>query len=151
MSALSRDRHPHVGVRGDARDADDFPAGVYKAEVGRLASLLWTMTLVGNPSPAVREQHSRMRSPRTGDRVVVLDATYGAQPERLAKAVGYLVGRRDEWTETDEEWEASIADEFDDQERFAEPAWYVQYGPNAGDVCRWTNCNVVSIEAASDS
>jgi len=148
VSGLSHDRYPHAGVNGDVLSDDEFVAGGNKLEVGRLANLLWAMTLVGNPAPRVSEQHWRMRSPRDGDRVVVLDATYGMQPERIAKAVGYLVGTRDEWTDSDEDWEASIADEFDDQERMTERVWYVQYGPDPSDVCRWTNCNVVSIESA---
>ncbi len=75
MSEITNDRRPHVGVRGDACHGDDFLAGS-KEEIGRLANLLWGMTLVGNPAPIVSDQHWRMRSPQVGDRVVALDATY---------------------------------------------------------------------------
>jgi hypothetical protein len=63
------------------------------------------------------------------------------------KAFGILIEHRNEWWETDEEWEALKVEDggLEDDDRRVDHAWYVQYGNDPGDVCRWVNCDFLAI------
>lgn len=142
---------PREGVAGTERTEDDLLALDDKAIARRLmmigtARALHSATLVGNPAPKVAEMSARMRNPRPGD--LVLELTNRRQDvDTQIKGFGILVEHRNEWASTDDEWAATCAEDPDVRadERFHDHAWYVQYGPAAEDVCRWTNCEFIAI------
>jgi hypothetical protein len=144
---------PHEGITGTARTEDDLLGLDDKAIVRRLmmigtAKALRTATLVGNPAPVVAEMWVRMRDPRPGDLVMESSTPFRrSDPDAQIKGFGILIDHREEWASTDEEWAATCAEDPDirEDERFHDHAWYVQYGPAAEDVCRWTNCEFIAI------
>lgn len=102
-------------------------------------------------APALNTFWTRMSSPRAGDLVMEV-STPGILPMRrdsLLKGFGFLVCEREEYVDTDDEW-AKCADEYGDQERPHDRIWYVQYGPEAADVCRWENCRFVALPKYED-
>lgn len=145
---------PREGVTGTDRADDDLLALDDKAIARRLmmigtAKALHTATLVGNPAPVVAEMYARMRDPRPGDLVMEVGVPFRRNdPDGQIKGFGILIAHRKEWASTDAEWAATLAEEPDlvaDEDRMHDHAWYVQYGPAAEDVCRWTNCEFIAI------
>lgn len=101
--------------------------------------------------PVSRAYWDRMKSPRAGDLVLEV-STPGILPGRLdglIKGLGFLVCTREEYIDTDEEWE-QVKDQYRDQPRPADQRWYVQYGQAAADVCRWENCRFVALPKLED-
>ena len=144
---------PHEGVRGTLRNADDLlslddrAVSVRSILIG-LASHLYSATLVGNPAPKVADMYERISTPKVGDLVVEMTAMYGTDVDRKVKGFGVLIDHRTEWASTDAEWEAYAAENPDDAAsdgRWPDEAWYVQYGPQPEDVCRWTNCRFIVV------
>lgn len=153
MNATTRYPQPREGISGVERTEDDLLNLDDKAVARRLlmigtAKALRTATLVGNPAPVVAEMWARMQNPRPGDLVMESGTPFRKNdPDAQIKGFGILLAHRDEWASTDEEWAAVCAEDEDvnPEERFHDHAWYVQYGPAAEDVCRWTNCEFIAI------
>jgi len=161
---------PHEGITGTLRDQDDLLSLEGKAVAVRkmmagIASVLRSAVMVGQPAPVVRRMSDRMREPQPGDLVMETSTMY-RDAEDWHKGFGILVARRQEWWTTDAEWEQEVAEERAAHEEFlrgpyaqpgdaAEPwepgerqtdhAWYVQYGPEPGDICRWVNCEFTMV------
>lgn len=146
---------PHEGITGTERTEDDLldlsdKALARRDIILRVADNLWAATLVGQPAPKVREMYERMNKPQPGDLVWVPDGAMSRDPDRRAKSFGVLLAERVEWWTTDEQWDAYLAEErqhdpdFSDERR-TDQAWYVQYGPQPADVCRWTNCMIKAV------
>ena len=141
---------PHEGITGTARSAED----PLLTPVGSDLVLQLTRHLYGasiSTVPSSQELHRRLTSPAVGQPVAVLDAMYQRSPDTRWKGVGYLLETRREWWTTDAEWAAEQRAQLHDgyladEERMVEPAaWYVQYGPEPADVCRWVNCQVLAL------
>jgi hypothetical protein len=146
-------KQPHEDITGiDRSDNDllslDERAVAHRDLVINLVGHLRTACMVGNPAPIVERMAKRLRSPQPGDLVVAYLADM-RKPDNRLKGFGYLVERRREWWETDEEWARIKAEEGyeDDSERTTDDAWYVQYGPAPVDICRWTNCDFTMVPA----
>lgn len=139
---------PHEGATGIDR-ADDplLASGETKLIIARLTRHLWQANLARSPSSVFYDLYGRMTNPRPGDPVVVIDIVMSNNPEYHDHGVGYLVLSRTEWCETHAEWTRLKAEEgYSDDDRTSErEVWYVQYGPAPADVCRWVNCQVVTI------
>jgi hypothetical protein len=145
---------PREGISGTDRTEDDLLGLDDKAIARRLmmigtAKALHTATLVGNPAPVVADLYARMRDPQPGDLVMEVGVPFRrSDPDGQIKGFGILIDHRKEWASTDEEWAAELAADPDLDpvaDRFPDHAWYVQYGPAAEDVCRWTNCEFIAI------
>lgn len=144
---------PHEGVAGTDRAGDPLlVSGETKAIIARLTRHLWSANLGRPPHTLYYEQYERMTAPRPGDPVVVLDTvTMTRHPDYRRyqdHGVGYLVLTRTEWWTTHEVWEQEKAEDpslTDDDRMIEREVWYVQYGPDPADVCRWVNCQVVAI------
>lgn len=139
---------PHEGIRGVLRAQDPLLVNQDASDLAlRLGYRLYAASL--NATPNARALYETMTNPRVGDRVIVQDAAWMRDDADRFRAVGYLIARREEWGTTDEDWDAQKAGDsaLIDADRYAElRAWYVQYGPNPVDVCRWTNCTVLTLE-----
>jgi hypothetical protein len=114
-----------------------------------MSAHLSTATLVGNPAPIVSRMSERLRHPIPGD--VVVESTSGRySAQRRAgdwyRGLGVLLVQRKEWASTDDEWAAAVAeDSYLADQRTSDTYTYVQYGPDPGDVCRWTNCEFTMV------
>lgn len=151
-------KQPHEGITGVARlgnpllslDDTDLPI---QAALITMARHLSTATLVGNPAPVVQRMSARLRNPRPGDLVI---ETSNAQAMRFPgwrRGFGYLVDKRREWWDTDDEYARLLSEgDYDANDpRPVDTAWYVQYGPAPVDVCRWTNCSFMVIPIDEDT
>jgi len=130
-----------------------------------MARALNTATLVGSPAPVVRRIADRIRHPEPGDLVVTMEVLHGRRdPDDREKGLGiYLDGRR-EWAETDADWQAFcererseiLANHEDDGDtddlietitgednRCTDDVFYIQYGPDPRDICRWHNSEAI--------
>lgn len=139
---------PHEGITGIERAADPLLTEGGSLVAAEMMSMLYRAVLVGNPAPLVQDMFNLITHPAVGDAVVVADAMYFDNLEHKIQGTGYVVAVRAEWGETDEEWARVRAedDSLTDADRWVErEAWYIQYGPQAADVCRWSNCNVLAI------
>ncbi|MFD3523860.1 hypothetical protein [Streptomyces sp. NPDC058653] len=153
-SATTRYPKPREGVTGTERAEDDLLAIDDKSIARRLLTIgtvdaLYAACLVGNPTPKVADMYARMTAPRPGDLVMELSTLRRKrEPDSLIKGFGILVDCREEWASTDEEWAAETASDQDldpIRDRMTDRAWYIQYGPNAEDVCRWVNCEFIAV------
>jgi hypothetical protein len=146
---------PHEGVVGVDRSGDwllslDERAVAHRDAILGLAYHVWSATSVGSPAPVVERMDERLRNPVPGDFVWVIDGGLDSRKrdlDRRIKALGFLVVARREWWTTTAEWERMLADDerYADDERDTDMAWYVQYGPDPADVCRWTGCTVLVV------
>lgn len=146
-------KQPHEGVTGADRGGDplvsleDDHLPVREA-LAVMTRHLMTATTVGNPAPVVARMWERLRNPQPGDLVIEIGLTM-ARRRDWYRGFGYLIESRREWWTTDEEYARQLADD----ELYPEPkdsrpvdtAWYVQYGPNPKDICRWTNCEFLVV------
>lgn len=144
---------PYEGIAGTDRD-DDLLSLEDEAVPRRLlmhgmAGVLRDAVLVGNPAPRVARMWERMKDPQPGDLVAETSTFHRADEDTRIKALGILVAHRVEWWQTDGEWAAAMADEpaelRGNGNRATDHAWYVQYGPQAGDICRWVNCEFITV------
>lgn len=148
-------KQPHEDVQGSPRADDllslDESAVTHRDALIAMARLFSRTCLVGNPAPVVRDIDTRINKPRPGDLVVEQSVMYTRDPAKRLKGLGILIETRDEWAVTDAEHAAEVAyqreeyGEVIDNERLTGTAWYVQYGPHPGDVCRWTDCSFVAL------
>lgn len=163
---------PHEGITGTDRHDTDLlsleEAAMPRRDMMReMAKLLRSATLVGNPAPSVSRMSDRMQKPRPGDLVMEESSAWTRDPDTRLKGFGILVCRRDEWWDSDDSLREFIAkhradgDELEyaaklEQQlatgvgRPVDDAWYVQYGPDPADVCRWTNCLFTAIPVGED-
>lgn len=131
---------PHEGIVGTARgdgllDMDDR-ATAQRLRLVALAGALYSAASVGNPAPKVEALEARMQDPRIGDLVMEVGTPYRRNPDRQMKGFGILLAHREEQVP---------ADESDPDDPSTDHAWYIQYGPAAEDVCRWTDCRFVAV------
>jgi hypothetical protein len=170
MTTSSDYRQPHEGITGTSRDDDllslEEPALPRRLLMAGMAHCLRDAVLVGNPAPRVARMWERMQNPVTGDLVVETSTFYCLEPDSRIKAMGILIAHRTEFDQTDAEWTTEIEEErtayedflrssysqpgdgpFDPSqcERRTDHAWYIQYGPQAADICRWVNCSFLMI------
>lgn len=144
-------KQPREDVTGADRDdyllSLDDQAIAHREALRAMAFHLQTACMVGNPAPIVTRMSDRIRNPRPGDLVVESSTRYRHDPDSRLKAFGILLEHREEWWETDAEWEAYKAEDgtITDEDRRTDRAWYVQYGPDPGDVYRWVNCSFVVV------
>jgi hypothetical protein len=137
---------PYEGISGTVcgdglLDLDD-KAIAFRRRMITVAGALRDAVTVGNPAPKVAKLDARMRDPEVGDLVMEAGTPYSRDPDRQIRGFGILLAHRDEWMTTDQEWAAEASE---DDERFHDHAWYVQYGPAAEDVCRWTDCEFIAV------
>lgn len=161
---------PYEGVTGTLRDTDDLlsleePALAVRKMLAGVAGVLMQTTIVGQPAPVVTRISERMRDPQPGDLVLETSTRYRPSDDWY-KGFGILILHRDEWWETDAEWERQVAAERADHDdflkgpyahpgdadepweprgRMTDHGWYIQYGQQPADVCRWTNCGFTAI------
>jgi hypothetical protein len=159
---------PHRGVAGVERDDDLLDLS--DRAVARRKLMLVTVRalhdalLVGNPAPRVKRMYDRFGrdNAQVGDLVAEVTTLH----DHEMRGFGILVEHREEWASTAAEWQKVIEDErvaweegsyegpFDpdgeDYIRQTDHAWYVQYGPRPGDLCRWTNCSFVAVPTSAD-
>lgn len=165
--APDRWQEPHEGVIGAVRD-DDLLERTDAALARRrimivMAKALHDALLVGNPAPRVKRMYERFGrdNAQPGDLVVEATTLYGGDHD--PRGFGILVEQREEWASTIDQYNAAIEedrrehvkyhgndDEFEVWPRGTDTAWYVQYGPQPGDVCRWTNCSFVAVPTADE-
>ena len=138
---------PHEGITSTRRDGQPLVTKAGQQVAITVMPMLWSAALVGNQAPRVVELYKAMQEPKAGDGVVVLDFAY--RPEFDERTVGYLVAHRErEWGTSAEQWEKDCAEDsfLTEEDRWVEQdVYYIQYGPNPLDICRWTNCKVLSI------
>lgn len=138
---------PREGISGTDRDdwllSLDERAIAHREALIAMAAHLRTAILVGNPAPVVRRMSERVSHPQPGDLAVATEVLHGRRdPDDRLKGFGILLARRREWCSTDAAWAAQcLRNGWDPaaEERLAEDAYYLQYGPAAVDVCRWTD------------
>jgi hypothetical protein len=151
-------KQPHEGVRGSDRTGNDFLSTDQRAIFHRditiaLARHLYTALRVGDPAPVVQRMYLRITAPQIGDLVVeTAKGFYSSDSDTRMKAFGFLVERRREWWHTDEEYAELIADGGLDaaDPRPVDEAWYLQYGPAPGDICRWVSCSFIAVPVGGD-
>lgn len=153
-NTTARYPQPREGITGAERTEDDLLALDDKAIARRLmmigtARALHSAVLVGSPAPKVAEMYARMTDPRPGDLVMEVTSFFRARDvDTKIKGFGILIDHREEWMTTEEEWAAMLAEDpglRGEEDRGHDHAWYVQYGPAAEDVCRWTNCEFIAV------
>lgn len=137
---------PREGIAGRSRPDD---AALQSQElsviIGRLTTRLYRASI--GPSENQRQLFEQLTHPQPGDLVVIADAFASRNDlDSQDKAVGYLLAIREEWAQTDEVWAAEEAVEDEGDRLIEDHAVYVQYGPAVIDVCRWTNCQVLTAE-----
>jgi hypothetical protein len=131
----------------------DDRAQAHREAIRALAFHLQDATGVGNPAPVVARMGERLRSPVVGD-LVVETSTRRRQTDLRIESMGYLLATREEWYDSEADWAALIEEypeEDTDDNRSTDTAWYVQYGPDPRDVCRWVNCSFLVIPIEMDS
>jgi len=147
-----------VGTDAGAIVSLEDDAWPVREAIVSMARHLWSAVHVGHPAPIVEDMRRRMDAPRPGDLVVEHSAlaTIAYSPERdteerqdsRIKGLGYLITTRIEWFDSAADWAAHASEYPEDateDNRSTDDAWYVQYGPNPEDVCRWTNCSFVLV------
>jgi hypothetical protein len=145
---------PHEGIRGTSQDSWllslDERAVLHRELLISMALHLRTAVMVGSPAPVVRRVNERMRSPRPGDLVVTAEVLHGRRdPEDRVHGFGIFLAARREWMASDAEWAAQRATEtigvpdLSDEGRPTDNVFYIQYGPEPGDICRWHNSEAV--------
>lgn len=148
---------PHEGVSGVDRTRDDL-LSLEKAALARrvimidMAEKIYRLTLWAPHTPERAAEFSRMKNPRMGDLVMEVTIMRAFRDiETRASGFGILLGERTEWSSTDEQWNAYVAESaaeglaLTEEDRVTETAWYVQYGPAAGDICRWANADFIAV------
>ncbi|WP_125789758.1 hypothetical protein [Amycolatopsis sp. WAC 01375] len=123
------------------------PALGARAALVAMAAQLRTACEVPDPVPVVHRMYERMTAPAPGDLVVETGTAVAHTGTDLVTAFGILVEHRQEWTTTDEQWQAETHRDprLTAQDRVSEDTWYIQYGPAAEDVCRWVNCTFMTL------
>ncbi len=150
---------PREGIVGTLRDQDDLlsldeKAIPRRAMMAATAMCVQDAVLVGNPVPSVKRIRERMSNPQVGDLVLETSRFYRSYLQ--VESFGILLARRAEWAQTDDDWNQEITREIEAAKEWgytyqpeARPidrdTWYVQYGPQPDDICRWHNCSFITI------
>jgi hypothetical protein len=156
---------PHEGIIGTERDDDllDLAPEALRRRLimCAMARAFHDAILVGNPVPIVKWMSERFRSSllgphnfQPGDLLIESTTLYGGDHREMwMRGFGTYITDRQEWATPIEEYEEWIAEQKayyedsplnfhpEDYVRHTDHAWYIQYGSNPGDVCRWTNCS----------
>ncbi len=153
MDTMQTYPQPREGVAGTLRDQDDLLSLDDAALPRRQAMMALAWHLHGATLRYGDKLGDRLRNPQIGD--LVLETTSSllrSDEDRRVMGLGILLAHREERVQTDEEHAASIAaGEFSaDDKRWHDDAWYVQYGPQPDDVCRWVNCRFVTVPTTTD-
>lgn len=147
---MSEYKQPREDIRGEVRDGGllslDDAALPARNLLVIVAHHLAGACLVGNPAPMVAGLSERIRNPQLGD-LVYETSTLFRREHPGGNAFGYLVEHRREWWSTDQDWAQELVDDpsIGDEPRPVDTAWYVQYGPDPADICRWVNCEFHAI------
>lgn len=141
---MTGDSIPHGAVVGIERADDllslDDKAMPHRDALITLTFQLWEACLVGNPVPKVAAMYERMQHPQVGDLVVECTrAGYSSNQVLRQRGLGFLLAKH---TET--------VRHSDPDDPATEVAWYVQYGPDPADVCRWTNVQFLTVLEARE-
>jgi len=144
---------PYQGIRGTDLTGHwllslDERAIAHRETIIALGHHLRTATMVGQPAPVVARMSERMRHPEPGDLAVSVEVLHGRRdPDDRLKGLGVYLSGRTEWWESDAEWEASKAQEpaWADEDRATDTVFYLQYGPDPGDICRWSDSEAVAL------
>jgi len=144
MSDVKIYPQPREGIVGEARDDDllslDESALPRRKIMLAMARSLWSMALAAHRAPDGVAMWQRMDKPQPGDLVVENTRTDPVQ------GLGILLARRKEWACTDAEWEQWQAEDPGGYDRRPiDDVWYVQYGPQPEDVCRWSNSSFIAV------
>lgn len=150
--------HPDIDLPEPMQDVEgiDYDDPLLKLDDASLRMRATVITIVASMWPSVlasraKEPYERMKDPQDGDLVVEsTSALYWAQRDPMAHRVihgfGYLLGHRLEWGQTRVEWlEAVARGDCGPEERYADQITYVQYGPTARDIARWSNCMWIAV------
>lgn len=153
-------KQPHEGIEGqDLRHLGHLlclsdEAQAHRSLIVSTAHLVMNACLAINPTPNQQRIDHRLRNPRVGDLVFEESSFWGSyrkghpqEGNAWCKGFGFLIEYRYEWWHTDEVWEQRLADGevYPEEDRPTDRAWYVQFGPEPDDVCRWVNCSMVAI------
>ena len=131
----------------------------------RVAYNAWRqMGSTHNAAPCAQALARRIMHPQPGDPVYVPDSfRRGTDEDTRRKGVGYFVVERTEWYQSDESWlhnaddegatafqawtygEPLVWDPLTHPSRPKERVFYVQYGPNPVDICRWENASCYAL------
>lgn len=153
---------PHEGVTGVTRTRDDL-LSLEDAAIARrmivmdIAETLFKLALAAPVRPLNGDvpAFDRIARPKVGDLVIERTSAFIREPEHRARSFGILLGRRMEWATSSNDWKMWLQQEAaacrmngDEEgalavlkeERLTDHAWYIQYGSDAKDICRWTNC-----------
>lgn len=146
---------PNNGVVGVDRSDDlllslDEQVALQREHLATVTSHLFDACLVGNPAPRVQAMYLRLTHPQLGD--YIIETSWRRHQPDWWRAFGVLTAVRIEWESTDTEWDTHKAIDgvgLADSDRRTDTAWYIQYGPDPTDLCRWTNCtfHVVPVSA----
>jgi hypothetical protein len=139
---------PREGVSGlDRTDDPMLTSTVVKDKIALLMRHLFRAFLANQSTDDDRARAKRLMHPQPGDLVVVQDSIFSKDPTTRFEGVGYLLTQRDEWASTDAEWATmQVLESMAEADRVVfHDVLYVQYGPNAEDVCRWTNANAWAV------
>lgn len=140
---------PREGIFGRDRtdgllslDESAVPA---RALIMTLALNLHKAALMFNPPAYLKDLRTQMDNPRPGDLVLELSTAYSLMRGRFAiEGLGFLIETRTEWWHLNEEWE-ECKDDYAPDPRPTDTVSYVQYGPNAADVVRWSNHTLIGV------
>jgi hypothetical protein len=161
-------KEPHEGIRGVLRDQDDLlslePQALARRQIIiAIAFAFHDIASCAQKAPKaerIGERFGRLHGdgPEIGDLVIEATTLYGNKLrrsedtedfDRANMGFGILVAHRWEWWETHEEYDAMRArqepEDLDYEYRATDHAWYIQYGPQPGDICRWTNCSFMAL------
>ncbi len=141
------EHHDMTGLDVPDRAGDPLVTGD-QAVVDLLVRVAYnTHTRTGMRSAPIGEAlRDRINNPRPGDPVYVPDSLARRQDDDgRRKGVGYLVVQRTEWFHTEQRWADGAADEWAGDPRPTDRVFYVQYGPDPGDICRWENARCYAL------
>lgn len=120
------DRHGDPLLEGDQAVVDLIVEVAYNS--------WWQMGSTHTAAPCARSLSARLMHPLPGDPVYVPDSRRNwRSADDRRKGVGYLIVARQE-----------LEGQID------ESVFYVQYGPDPGDVCRWENATVMAIPLGAE-
>lgn len=154
-------KQPHEDIQGqDLRHLGHLlclgdEAQAHRSLIVSTTHLVLNACLAIDPTPNQQQIDHRLRNPRVGDLVFEESSFWRSyrkgdplEGSTWCKGFGFLIEDRVEWWNTDADWEQELAEgEYGPAEtvRPTDHAWYVQFGPEPDDVCRWVNCSIVAI------
>lgn len=148
-------KQPHEDVTGtERRDwllSLDEQAVPHREAIAALAMHLWAAVMVDH-SPRQKWMRERIGNPRPGDYAVELTSCRRSDPQIRLKRFGVLIAARREWMHTDAQWAALLGEgEYsEDEGRPEETVFYLQYGPHAADICRWSDAMAITVPVDMD-